>query len=89
MALLESDDPVFQLTQLGRRCCARIVSIGTGDDNTQLSIRRLRQIGFEEDKEVEILHTGPFGRDPIAVRVDRMVLAIRRAEASLITVKAS
>jgi len=35
---------------------------------------------------VESLHRGPFGRDPIAVRVGRMTVAIRRAHARAIHV---
>lgn len=47
---------------------------------------RLRHFGFEEDVIVEPLHLGPFGRDPIAVRVGRMTVAIRRRHAGAISV---
>jgi len=47
---------------------------------------RLRQFGFDEDVVVEPLHLGPFGRDPLAVRVGRMTVAIRRQHARAITV---
>ena len=47
---------------------------------------RLKHFGFEEDVIVEPLHLGPFGRDPIAVRVGRMTVAIRRRHAVAISV---
>jgi len=34
---------------------------------------RLRHFGFDEGVTVEPLHLGPFGRDPIAIRVGRMM----------------
>ena len=47
---------------------------------------RLRQFGFDEGVMVEALHLGPFGRDPIAVRVGRMTVAIRRKHAAVVRV---
>jgi ferrous iron transport protein A len=43
--------------------------------------RRLLELGFVEEEEIEVLHHGPIGRDPIAVKVGNQVLALRRAEA--------
>jgi len=49
--------------------------------------KRLRELGFDEGVAVEALHSGSiFGRDPIACRVGRMTVAIRRAQASAIRV---
>ena len=47
---------------------------------------RLRHFGFDEGVIVEPLHRGPFGRDPIAIRVGRMTVAIRRKHAGAIHV---
>lgn len=47
---------------------------------------RLRHFGFDEGVAVESLHKGPFGRDPLAVRVGRMTVAIRRAHARAVQV---
>ena len=47
---------------------------------------RLRQFGFDEGVEIAPLHSGPFGRDPLAVRVGRMTVAIRRTHARAIRV---
>ena len=47
---------------------------------------RLRHFGFDEGVTVEPLHLGPFGRDPIAIRVGRMTVAIRRKHAGAVQV---
>lgn len=49
--------------------------------------RRLLEIGFVEGAEVEILHEGFIGKDPIAVRVDDMSVALRRREANIILIR--
>ncbi len=43
--------------------------------------RRLLEIGFVEGAKVELLHEGFIGRDPIAVKLDDMRVALRRREA--------
>jgi ferrous iron transport protein A len=48
--------------------------------------RRLLELGFVEGATVEILHEGPVGRDPIAVRVNNTTIALRRREAMAILV---
>ena len=52
----------------------------------QAEANRLRHFGFDEGISVEPLHLGPFGRDPIAIRVGRMTVAIRRRHAGAIRV---
>jgi ferrous iron transport protein A len=47
---------------------------------------RLQHFGFDEGVAVEALHLGPFGRDPIAIRVGRMTVAIRRRHAGAVRV---
>jgi ferrous iron transport protein A len=47
---------------------------------------RLRHFGFDEGVAVQPLHLGPFGRDPLAVRVGRMTVAIRRIHARAVSV---
>ena len=48
--------------------------------------KRLRHFGFDEGVLVEPLHLGPFGRDPVAIRVGRMTVAIRRSHARAVRV---
>lgn len=49
--------------------------------------RRLLELGFVEGATVELLHEGLFGRDPIAMKVDDMRVALRRHEAASITIQ--
>jgi len=47
---------------------------------------RLIELGFVEGVRVEVLHEGAVGRDPIAVRVENVTIAVRRREAMAIIV---
>jgi len=47
---------------------------------------RLIELGFVEGAKVEILHEGIVGRDPIAVRVENVTIAVRRREAMAVIV---
>jgi ferrous iron transport protein A len=47
---------------------------------------RLIELGFVEGARVEVLHEGIIGRDPIAVRVENVTIAVRRREAMAIVV---
>ena len=42
---------------------------------------RLIELGFVEGARVEVLHEGIVGRDPIAVRIENVTIAVRRREA--------
>ncbi|RZM10091.1 MAG: ferrous iron transport protein A [Sphingomonas sp.] len=48
--------------------------------------RRLRELGFDEGVDVEVLHRAALGRGPIACRIGRMTVALRRAVAGAIHV---
>jgi len=54
-------------------------------DESELE-RQLLEMGFTEGARVEILHEGAVARDPIAVRVDSVTVALRRREAMAIVV---
>jgi ferrous iron transport protein A len=49
--------------------------------------QHLLEMGFTEGAQVEVLHQGAIKRDPIAVRVDNITIAIRRREAMAVVVK--
>ncbi len=49
-------------------------------------IEKLREIGFAEGDEVEILHRGLIGGSPLSVRLNRCIIALRKTEASQIQV---
>jgi ferrous iron transport protein A len=60
---------------------------GLNDDHALELERRLLELGFVEGARVELLHEGLFGRDPIAMKVDDMRVALRRHEAASLTVR--
>lgn len=47
---------------------------------------RLIELGFVEGAQVEVLHEGVIGGDPIAVRVENVTIALRRREALAVIV---
>ncbi len=65
------------------RLAAHQAKSGLANDELE---SRLIELGFVEGAKVEILHEGIVGRDPIAVRVDNVTIAIRRREAMAIIV---
>ena len=73
------------LDQLPLRQPAHIAAIDW-DALSAGEARRLRELGFDEGVEVEALHHGPFGLDPIACRIGRMTIALRRATASAVRI---
>ncbi|CAH2601876.1 Ferrous iron transport protein A [Rhodovastum atsumiense] len=48
--------------------------------------RRLIEMGLVEGAQLEVMHEGFPGHDPIAVRVDEHVLALRRNEARAVRI---
>ena len=79
--------PTTSLDQLKLGVRARITSIDWSSLE-ECDARRLRHFGFDEGVSIEPLHLGPFGRDPLAVKVGRMTVAIRRAHARAVRVVA-
>lgn len=68
----------------------RTPALVTGIDWTRLSdsdAQRLRNLGFDEGVRIEALHGAPFGRDPLAIRIGRMMVAMRRAQAQAVSVE--
>lgn len=76
---------VISLDRLGVGTKARVSSVDWAALDAGEACR-LRHFGFDEGVTVEPLHLGPFGRDPIAIRVGRMTVAIRRRHAGAISV---
>ncbi|HEU0149179.1 MAG: ferrous iron transport protein [Bradyrhizobium sp.] len=64
-----------------------LAAAGTGSSLSDSELEsRLIELGFVEGARVEILHEGIVGRDPIAVRVDNITVAVRRREAMAVIV---
>ena len=92
----ESADADASLIRLGfgrKGLRGTIVRVGiddlvpSGDGFVAELERRLLEMGLVEGATIEILHEGFIGRDPIAVQVDDMRVALRRREANAILVR--
>ena len=49
--------------------------------------KRLRELGFDAGVSVEVLHRAALGGGPIACRIGRMTVALRRAVARAVAVE--
>lgn len=79
----------IKLSQARRGDRGVIVQVGTDCHHQSHEVeleRRLLELGFVEGARVELLHEGLFGRDPIAMKVDDMRVALRRHEAASLTI---
>ena len=72
------------LADLPKSVFARV--IGFDSQDTELETR-LREIGFAEGDTVEALHFGLFGRNPMSVRLNGALIALRRMEARAVQVE--
>lgn len=75
----------ISLYQLPFRTPATVTAVQWASLTTS-EANRLRNLGLDEGVRIESLHGGPIGRDPLAIRIGRMMVAIRRAHARTITV---
>jgi len=82
-APFQPDTISLDLVKVGTRALVAAIDWDLLDEGEAC---RLKHFGFDEGVAVEPLHLGPFGRDPIAIRVGRMTVAIRRRHASAIRV---
>jgi ferrous iron transport protein A len=82
--------PQLPLGSAARGYRGVIQRIAAADASSALSAHeletRLIELGFVEGARVEVLHEGVIGRDPIAVRVENVTIAVRRREAMAVIV---
>lgn len=64
---------------------ARVVAIAASSPELEA---KLREIGFCEGDEVQLLTRGPLGGQPLAVRLNRRIIAMRNNEAAAVLVEA-
>ncbi|MBI1392893.1 MAG: ferrous iron transport protein A [Alphaproteobacteria bacterium] len=76
--------PSRHLCDLPKSTRGRIVAI---DDGAGGLAAKLREIGFAENDEVEVLAFGPIGGRPLCVRLNETMIALRPEEARLISVE--
>jgi len=72
------------LRELSKNKPARIIGFSADDTDVET---RLREIGFAEGDQVETLHFGLFGRNPMSVRLNGALIAMRKSEAQAVLVE--
>ncbi len=73
----------MHLTDLKRGEKALITAIHAED----ALMRKLLEMGLHEGLELRLAHAGPIGRDPIAIEINHRTIALRRRDASHITIE--
>lgn len=74
------------LTELPRRTPAIVESVEDHGPNDNIA-RRLRELGFVNGEQVEIVAKGPMGAEPLLVQVGFTRFALRRAEAARVRLR--
>ena len=90
-AIDQSNAPTEMRLGLAKRGYSGVIQhLDAGAVNSSLPAleleSRLIELGFVEGARVEVLHEGIIGRDPIAVRVENVTVAVRRREAMAVVV---
>jgi ferrous iron transport protein A len=77
--------PSMTLTNLPRGRAGTVAMV-LWDVLSPPEARRLRELGLDEGVEVELLHRSFLGGGPVAIRIGRMTVALRRHVAGAIHV---
>jgi ferrous iron transport protein A len=72
------------LRDLPKNAVARISGFAADDNGLET---RLREIGFAEGDHVQAIHFGLFGRNPMSVKLNGALIAMRKNEAQAILVE--
>lgn len=83
-APVENGQAMQTLNDALRGQVLRVRAIVSGDQELDA---KLREIGFSEGDEVELLTRGPFAGQRLAVRLNRTIIALRSAEARAVAVE--
>ena len=73
---------LMKLSELKPGRVAHVRGVDAG--STELEAK-LREVGFSEGDEVEMITSGPFGQ-PLAVRLNRTMVALRTSEAAAVKI---
>jgi len=74
------------LTELPLRAPAIVDSVQELGENDNIA-RRLRELGFVDGEQVEVVATGPLGAEPLLVQVGFTRFALRRSEAARVRLR--
>ncbi len=75
-----------KLDELNRHEAGHVCGFTTTNETM---VMKLREIGFAEGDEVEVLGRGLLGGTPISVRLNQTIIALRVREAQLVEVETS
>jgi ferrous iron transport protein A len=81
---MDTGSMTIGLDRLAKGKVGRVAGFRVGDDGM---VVKLREIGFAEGDEVELLGRGWLGGAPLSVRLNRTVIALRKGEAALVQVE--
>lgn len=82
-----ASESCHSLADLAKGLSARIESVqASRADIPDDLLRRLRDLGFVAGEHIHVLARGPFGGEPLAVRVGTSTFALRRLEAECIRI---
>ncbi|TWI03633.1 ferrous iron transport protein A [Luteimonas cucumeris] len=76
------------LSELPQRTSATVEAVEDRVPNDLIS-RRLRELGFVDGEQVEVMAVGPIGAEPLLVQVGYTRFALRRNEAARIRVRSN
>lgn len=77
------------LDELSTGTAARIATVDWSALATE-EAKRLQALGFDEGAEIAVAQRGIlFGRDPLAIRIGSMTVALRRSHARAIAIEAA
>ena len=91
MTAINRTEPTQMPLGLAKRGFSGVIHrLAAGETSSALSAleleSRLIELGFVEGAKVEVLHEGIVGRDPIAIRIENVTVAVRRREAMAVIV---
>ncbi|RYG36604.1 MAG: ferrous iron transport protein A [Burkholderiales bacterium] len=81
---MDNGSTTMGLDKLAKGQIANVAGFNAGDENL---VAKLREIGFAEGDEVELLGKGWLGGAPLSIRLNRTVIALRKGEAALVQVE--
>ena len=85
--VVSGDEAAVSLDALPRGARAVVVSVAFRGTDDPVA-RRLVELGFVPGEQVQMIAHGPFGGDPLAVRLGGTRFALRRAEAARVRLEA-
>jgi ferrous iron transport protein A len=81
---MDTGSMTIGLDRLLKGRVGRVTGFALGDEKL---VAKLREIGFAEGDEVELLARGWLGGAPLSIRLNRTVIALRKTEAALVQVE--